>query len=69
MRLLIARLFWRFDFELQPQSAKWNQQKAYLLWEKPPMFVKLIPRDLPLLVPQQGSLHTDNRPSDSLVLH
>ena len=40
----MARLFWRFDLELQPQSAKWNQQKTYLLWEKPPMFVKLMPR-------------------------
>ena len=46
MRLLIARVFWRFDLELQPQSANWNQQKSYLLWEKRPMFVKLIPRDV-----------------------
>lgn len=44
MRILIARLFWTFDLELQPESAQWNQHKAYLLWEKPPMLVKLIPR-------------------------
>lgn len=44
MRLLIARLFWRFDLELQPESATWNKQKSYLLWEKPAMFVKILPR-------------------------
>lgn len=44
MRLLMARLLWRFDLELDPRSADWNRQEAYLLWEKPPMFVKLVPR-------------------------
>ncbi|KAF5628928.1 cytochrome P450 monooxygenase [Fusarium sp. NRRL 52700] len=44
MRLLIARLIWRFDLELDPRSADWNRQKTFLLWEKPPMFVKILPR-------------------------
>ncbi|KAF5636922.1 cytochrome P450 monooxygenase monooxygenase [Fusarium sp. NRRL 25303] len=44
MRLLMARLLWRFDLELDPRSVDWNRQEAYLLWEKPPMFVKLVPR-------------------------
>ncbi|KAH6872093.1 cytochrome P450 [Thelonectria olida] len=41
MRLLIAKLFWRFDFELDHRSLQWNEQKAFLLWEKPPMYIKL----------------------------
>ncbi|EME43710.1 hypothetical protein DOTSEDRAFT_62319 [Dothistroma septosporum NZE10] len=45
MRLLIARLVWQFDMELDPVSANWNQQKTYLLWQKPPMIVKLTSRN------------------------
>ncbi|KAI8933883.1 hypothetical protein NX059_009580 [Plenodomus lindquistii] len=41
MRVLIARLFWEFDLELDSRSANWNDHKAYLLWEKPPMYVKI----------------------------
>lgn len=44
MRFLIARLVWQFDMALDPSSATWNEQKAYLLWQKPEMLVKLARR-------------------------
>lgn len=43
MRVLIARLCYDFDLELDPKSIGWADQKSFLLWEKPPMKVKLIP--------------------------
>lgn len=46
MRILITKLLWRFDLELDPQSEHWNQQKVFLFWEKPPMYVKLTPRSV-----------------------
>ncbi|KAK4142249.1 Isotrichodermin C-15 hydroxylase [Dichotomopilus funicola] len=43
MRLILVRLLWNFDLELMPESKTWNKQKIYLLWEKLPLNVKLIP--------------------------
>lgn len=43
MRLLIVLLLRHFDLELDAGSERWNEQKAYLLWEKPAMNVKLVP--------------------------
>lgn len=44
MRLLMSLLLWNFDLELDAVSNDWNKQSAFLLWEKPEMFVKIIPR-------------------------
>ncbi|KAH8646603.1 cytochrome P450 [Tricladium varicosporioides] len=45
MRLILAKMFWNFDFELQPDSQNWSKQKVYgFFWEKTPLNVKLIPR-------------------------
>jgi hypothetical protein len=45
MRLVMAKLVWNFDFELDPRSKDWiDQNKVYLLWEKPQLWLKLIPR-------------------------
>ncbi|GME25720.1 Averantin hydroxylase [Neofusicoccum parvum] len=46
MRLMLAKLFWNFDFELADNSNKWlDEQKTYLVWEKTPLMVNLRPRD------------------------
>jgi hypothetical protein len=47
MRLILARIIWNFDLELLPENGKWNQQKVFVLWLKPPLFVKmsLVERD------------------------
>ncbi|KAI0997610.1 Cytochrome P450 monooxygenase [Podosphaera aphanis] len=44
LRLILAYLFWSFDLEIQSDSLDWINQKAYGLWEKKPLNVKLVPR-------------------------
>jgi hypothetical protein len=44
MRLIMARLLWNFDLALDEESANWNEQKIYGLWEKPPLKVFVKPR-------------------------
>ena len=42
--LILARILFTFDLELSLESVKWlKAQKAYLLWRKPALIVKLIP--------------------------
>ena len=41
MRSILARLLWHFDLTLCEESRGWENQKAYLLWDKPPLWVKL----------------------------
>jgi hypothetical protein len=44
MRLILARLLWNFDLELDERSRWWmSEMKMFLLWEKQPLFVKLTP--------------------------
>lgn len=43
MRLVLARLFFEYDFELMLSYENWHDQKIYLLWEKGPLVVKLTP--------------------------
>ncbi|KAK3681110.1 cytochrome P450 [Podospora appendiculata] len=41
-RLIVARLFWRFEVEVLPGQEDWvYNQRTYLSWEKPPLMVKL----------------------------
>lgn len=44
MRIILARLLWNFDFELCDESKEWLKQKAFILYEKPPLLVKLTKR-------------------------
>ena len=45
MRLILARMVWNFDFELDPRSEGWMEKNIlYFLWEKPGLYVYLIPR-------------------------
>jgi cytochrome P450 len=41
MRLVLARLFFRFDLELLEESRDWPDQKAFVLWEKKPLLCRL----------------------------
>lgn len=41
MRLVIARLLYRFDFKLEPGQEGWHKQRSFALWEKGPLNVKL----------------------------
>ncbi|CAG8896929.1 unnamed protein product [Penicillium egyptiacum] len=42
--LVLARLIWTFDLELSPQCFNWADQRAYIIWDKGPLLVKLTPR-------------------------
>ncbi|TEY35963.1 hypothetical protein BOTCAL_0570g00020 [Botryotinia calthae] len=46
VKLIIARLLWEFKIEKEPQEWEWDEQRAYLLWEKRPLFVKMVPKTL-----------------------
>lgn len=49
MRLVLARLLFNFDLEAIPSAMEgWMNQRIHLLWSKPPLWVKLRPRDVPL---------------------
>jgi cytochrome P450 len=41
MRLILARVLWNFDLELCDESRDWNEQKSFLLWEKPALWCTL----------------------------
>ena len=41
MRLILARLFWHFDFERYGEVSPWTDQKSWILWEKRPLSVRL----------------------------
>lgn len=42
-RIVLARLLWNFDLELEAESRDWVDQKIYLVWSKPPLMAKLTP--------------------------
>jgi len=44
MRVILARILWNFDLELEERSRMWAvDMKMFLLWEKPPLYVTLTP--------------------------
>lgn len=43
MRLLLAKLLWHFDWELEEGMEGWTRQKSFAIWERGPLIVKLMP--------------------------
>ncbi|KAK1585491.1 cytochrome P450 [Colletotrichum navitas] len=44
MRYILARFLWNFDVDMTEQSRGWmDNQKAYLVWDKPGLFLRLKP--------------------------
>lgn len=43
MRLILAKIIYNFDLELDEKTGDWLAQKTFVLWEKPPLWVKLTP--------------------------
>jgi cytochrome P450 len=42
MRIILARLIWRFDLKLAPSSEEWMEgQQVFDVWGKPPLNVYL----------------------------
>jgi cytochrome P450 len=44
MRIILARVLWNFDVELCRESERWLEQRAFILYEKPPLMVRLTAR-------------------------
>jgi cytochrome P450 len=45
MRTILSRLVWNFDMELVDPSKVWENQKTFVLWDKPSLMVKLKVRE------------------------
>lgn len=41
MRLILAKVLYNFDMQLEPDSVNWKDQKMWVLWDKPPLNVTL----------------------------
>lgn len=42
MRLIMAKLLWNFDMELDPRSEGWTEAlRTFVIWEKSPLLVRL----------------------------
>ncbi|KAI1414777.1 putative toxin biosynthesis cytochrome P450 monooxygenase [Hypoxylon sp. FL1857] len=46
LRMILARLLWKFDIELLPSSEDWFNHKAFVIWFRGSLLVKLTPRDI-----------------------
>ena len=45
MRLIMARVLWSFDLEMEADSIDWyHTQSIFSFWQKPAHNVRLIPR-------------------------
>jgi hypothetical protein len=47
MRIILARMVFNFDMELDQPELDWADQECFVLWDKPKLMVKLHPRDRP----------------------
>ena len=43
MRLILAKVLYNFDLDLDAKTGQWMDQKVYGIWEKKPLWVKLKP--------------------------
>jgi cytochrome P450 len=41
MRLLMSKVLYNFDLELCPESDNWMDQRAFILWQKTPLMIKV----------------------------
>jgi hypothetical protein len=43
MRMLLISVILKFDVQLSEESAEWDDQKVYTMWEKKPLMCTLVP--------------------------
>jgi hypothetical protein len=41
IQLILARILFKFDLEIGDGNEDWDDQKAFVLWEKRPLMVRL----------------------------
>ena len=45
MRLILVKMLYHFDLKVQEErTGDWTDQKVFLLWEKRPLWISLLPR-------------------------
>ncbi|UKZ78942.1 hypothetical protein TrVFT333_006689 [Trichoderma virens FT-333] len=45
MRLIVARLIWKYDIEILDESIGWDRRcKSYIVWQKGPLYIRVKPR-------------------------
>ena len=44
MRLLLAKVLWHFDLQLEPGMEQWEKQRSWVIWEKRPLLCRLSER-------------------------
>lgn len=44
MRLILARVVWNFDLELEDKGQDWTDQLIMIIWLKRPLMVKVTER-------------------------
>jgi hypothetical protein len=44
MRIILARMVFNFDMELDQPEKDWMDQEVFFLWDKPKLMIKLKPR-------------------------
>ncbi|KAE8381191.1 cytochrome P450 [Aspergillus bertholletiae] len=44
MRLILSKLVFNFDIDLAPLGDNWNEQKGFIVWDRPPLMVRLVDR-------------------------
>lgn len=66
MRLKLALVLWRLDFELYEKSLTWLEKKSYVLWSKSPLLrrISLIGRARLKTINYEGSRMITFRLSD-----
>lgn len=42
--LIFARMLWEFDLCLAEESLDWAEQRAFIIWDKGPLWVRIQPR-------------------------
>ncbi|KAF2458035.1 cytochrome P450 [Lineolata rhizophorae] len=45
IRLILCKVLFHFDVELRPESSRWIDQNCYVLWDKPPLWVRIKERE------------------------
>lgn len=43
MRLVFAKILFKFDLELVNPDSNWLEQKVFTLWDKPELLIRLTP--------------------------
>jgi cytochrome P450 len=41
VRLILTKLLWNFDLRLGEKEWDWDSQKAFLVWDKQPLYLEL----------------------------